>query len=223
MDPAAAASNFLAPRTGSRWRFTPDLPPIFQRLPIFTPMDVIGRRASVNIRGHLILRLNEQFSGVTVTTTNNVFDQLKAMAMVAATRVPPCWLRKSEHDWPASEIIAAKNGLVHVGKLREGSVDAIRPGTPRFFTHWPGPLSSRRNRCAPPPSRWLRAIERVLARRPAEHRHSAGNLRVHRLRRYLDAKNLRTDWPAARWQGGYRSRAEDLAGGVEQLCWPHAV
>jgi hypothetical protein len=67
------------------------------------------------------------------------------------TREPPCWL--VEHGLPPRELIACKNGLLHL------PTGELLPPTPDFFTR--NAVSLAFDRCAPTPSRWIAFLHSI--------------------------------------------------------------
>lgn len=61
-------------------------------------------------------------------TVDDAVDALKAVAHLGASRTSPMWIN-GENETPAGEIIACKNGLVHLPTKR------LIPHSPCFFTH----------------------------------------------------------------------------------------
>ncbi|MFN8180132.1 MAG: phage/plasmid primase, P4 family [bacterium] len=81
----------------------------------------------------------------------DVVDALKGAAHVpGAKHEPPCWLASQPGDPPAAEVIACRNGILH---LRTGR---LLPSTPRLFTR--NALSFDYDASAPRPERWLRFL-----------------------------------------------------------------
>lgn len=85
-----------------------------------------------------------------------LIDRIRRMVQVEVVRArgefaPPCWLDPQDGDPPAQEILSCANGLLHLptGRL-------IAP-TPRFFTRNAVPFTFDPD--APPPTRWLKALE----------------------------------------------------------------
>jgi len=105
-----------------------------------------------DVRGRLVEFLNRNFFKVTTTAINNVLDHVKSKARLSPfVSTPPVWISENE-PWPAGEILAAKNTLVHLPSLIDGQ-PATRPLTPKFFT-----LSALDYNFAPDalrPEKWL--------------------------------------------------------------------
>lgn len=96
-------------------------------------------------------------------SVGNVIDALKGIALVErGSFVPPCWLEEDELglDYPAEEILACRNGLLHLpsGRLTES--------TPRFFTR--NGLPYDYDPKAPRPERWLRFLDEVWGHDPEQ-------------------------------------------------------
>lgn len=86
-------------------------------------------------RAYLIRSLNNTYCRLPCHITNNVMDQLKAQAMLSSDVEPPTWIGEGEppRNWPADELLVAKNALVHLPSLLRGEDCAIDP-TPRLFS-----------------------------------------------------------------------------------------
>jgi putative DNA primase/helicase len=83
---------------------------------------------------------------------NSVLDALTARAELDNAFSAPCWLNE-EHSLPAAEIIACKNGLLHLPRL------ALLPHTPNFFTH--NALDFAFDPEAPAPAQWLEFLRQL--------------------------------------------------------------
>jgi putative DNA primase/helicase len=92
----------------------------------------------------------------------DVLDALKGVALAERGAFsPPCWLDEDEmFDPPATEILACRNGLLH---LPTGSLLA---STPRFFTR--NGLPYDYDAKAPRPERWLRFCQEVWGHDPEQ-------------------------------------------------------
>ena len=84
-------------------------------------------------RAELVKHLDKRFSGLTGTATSNVLDCLRAKAILPGRIEPPEWIGSTPGPWPADEVLATKNGLIHIPSLAAGGTHII-PATPRFFT-----------------------------------------------------------------------------------------
>jgi putative DNA primase/helicase len=69
---------------------------------------------------------------VTTTVVGNALQALRSVALIPSVVAPPAWLH-GEGPFAAGEVLAAKNGLVHLPSLLEGR-DCLRPLTPDLFT-----------------------------------------------------------------------------------------
>lgn len=105
------------------------------------------------VRGAVVRSLNQNYHHLTQSVTGNVFDQLRAQAMLSGRTEPPAWLDTSPAPWPAEEILAAKNGLVHLPSLVSGGTDYFHAATPKFFTT--SALDYEFSAEAPEPTNWL--------------------------------------------------------------------
>jgi putative DNA primase/helicase len=75
-----------------------------------------------------------------------------ALTHVHASETPPLWLTK-EPPWPASEMVAMANGILHI-RTRQ-----LVPHSPTFFS--PHALSFAFDPSAPPPDRWMRFLSEL--------------------------------------------------------------
>ena len=82
----------------------------------------------------------------------NVVEALQAVSHLDASVDAPAWLDR-EGPWPAAEVVAMANGLLHL-PTRE-----LVPHTPMFFTQHA--LSFDYDPAAPVPARWLRFLEEL--------------------------------------------------------------
>ena len=130
LDPATEAATFL------KINIQDDLPCIRFWRGTFWTWDAGNYREQQNaeVRGQLIRNLNKTYSRLTTNVTGNVFDQLRAQGMLSGQTEPPAWLGKKERPFPADEVLACKNQLVHLPSLVEGLHAFSIPATPRFFT-----------------------------------------------------------------------------------------
>ncbi|MFN4274104.1 MAG: phage/plasmid primase, P4 family [Aliihoeflea sp.] len=88
------------------------------------------------------------------TAVSHVLDALKGEALAErGTFSPPCWLDEDELDYPAHEILACRNGLLHL------SSGTLLDPTPRFFTR--NGLPYAYDTGAPEPQRWLQFLNDV--------------------------------------------------------------
>lgn len=87
-------------------------------------------------------------------TVSDVMDALRSITLAErGVYTPPCWINEDELDYPADEILACRNGLLHIptGTLVEH--------TPRFFTRVG--LSYDYNANAPEPKRWKKFLQEL--------------------------------------------------------------
>ena len=104
-----------------------------------------------DVRGQLIEYLDERFSKLDTRSTSNVLDCVKAKARLSHRTEPPAWIGEKPGPWPADQVLAARNALIHLPSLVEGRDFSIPP-TPRFFTTTA--LDYDFNAHAPTPKRW---------------------------------------------------------------------
>ena len=94
---------------------------------------------------------------VTIPLVKNVSAALAGMVYVSADVEMPAWI-DGDGPHPAREVIACRNGIVHVPSAAAGHGSAL-PHTPRLFTRTVLPFDFRRE--AGKPVRWLRFLEEV--------------------------------------------------------------
>lgn len=154
LDPATAATGFLSNLTVDR---QPRL--CFWRGEFLLWGHGAYRPTSKHeLRGNVIKRLNRSCSGVTTTVTNNVVDQVRAQAMLPDKLEPHNWICWDDKEWPAGEIISARNGLVNLPLLAKRQ-ECIKPATPRFFSLWA--LDFAVDHKALPPTTWLQFLDEL--------------------------------------------------------------
>lgn len=88
---------------------------------------------------------------VTNDLRNNVKSALESLALVKGSIEQPSWLGTSA-PFPAEEMLAAKNGLIHVLSVANGQ-KVLMPSTPAFFTSMALDYDIDFN--APSPKEWL--------------------------------------------------------------------
>jgi putative DNA primase/helicase len=81
----------------------------------------------------------------TVRKVADLMDALRAVTIIPTSAVTPSWLGDS--SFPANEIIACSNGLVH------WPTRTLLPHTPLHYSHHSVPFAFDTD--APPPARWL--------------------------------------------------------------------
>ena len=84
--------------------------------------------------------------------TANVLEATEAIGHLDETVTPPAWL-EGEHRYPATEVVAVANGLLHLPS-RE-----LLPHTPAFFSQHALPFDYDPD--APVPVRWLRFLDEL--------------------------------------------------------------
>lgn len=94
---------------------------------------------------------NVQDFNPTRRKVDDLVDALKAYVHVPVTLTAPAWL--SGGDFPATELVSAANGLVHIPTRR------LLPATPRFYT--PHAVNFSFDADAPVPERWLAFLEEL--------------------------------------------------------------
>ena len=89
---------------------------------------------------------------VTTKLVGDVHQALAGGALLPSLVEPPCWLGDEPKPFAAGEVLACRNGLVHLPSFTEGG-DYHRPPTPRFFAT--NSLGYDFLPTAPPASAWL--------------------------------------------------------------------
>lgn len=114
-------------------------------------------------RGAAIRYLNRGYYQLGTQQTANVIDQLKAQSAIAFRTEPPTWIGDKPGPWPADEVLAAPNGIIHLPSLIAGSA-CFAPATPRLFvtTALDYPFSPD----APEPAAWLSFLRQLWADDP---------------------------------------------------------
>lgn len=85
-------------------------------------------RLSIEAQGQGASNGNRKARKVTAMLVNNVVAALEGESLLSAEIEQPAWLNGAD-DWPANEVLAARNGLIHLPTLELG----VRPPTPRYF------------------------------------------------------------------------------------------
>jgi putative DNA primase/helicase len=93
----------------------------------------------------------------------NVLEALKSLTLVKGTVGMPAWLEGGEHP-PASEMLAFRNGLVHLPSFAENRGD-VRPCTPAFFSSMALEYDVVQN--AQEPRLWLDFLNQLWPKDPA--------------------------------------------------------
>ncbi len=110
------------------------------------------------VRGRLITYLNTGYFKLSTAVTNNVLDQVKALSLLPFHVDQPTWIGDKPGPWPASEVLAARNGLIHLPSLVAHTEHLHKP-TPRFFTS--SALDYDFDIHAPRPVRWLEFLNQL--------------------------------------------------------------
>ena len=76
--------------------------------------------AEDDVQGMLVRHLNESANRLTTSIIANHKMQLKAQAGLASEISPPAWLGEPPRPWPAEEVLACRNELVHLPSLVGG-------------------------------------------------------------------------------------------------------
>ena len=105
------------------------------------------------IRADVVRRINQTHYALTTSITNNCLEQLRAQAILPGMIEMPAWIGQPPNAWPADELLATRNQLVHLPSLAAGQADYCAPATPRFFTT--AALDYDFDLQAPRPAAWL--------------------------------------------------------------------
>ena len=93
-----------------------------------------AERTEEDVQGLLVRYLNESANRLTTSIIANHKMQLRAQSGLASDIGPPAWLgEEPPRQWPAEEVLACRNELVHLPSL-VGGCEHCCPATPRFFT-----------------------------------------------------------------------------------------
>ena len=117
-----------------------------------------------DVQGRLVRHLNESATDLTTFVISNHMMQLRAQTDLPSHVTPPAWIGGGEPPtWPADEILACHNQLIHLPSL-VGGREYSQPATPRFFT--PVALDYDFNLGAEPPRRWLDFLRQLWPNDP---------------------------------------------------------
>ncbi|HEX4143768.1 MAG TPA: phage/plasmid primase, P4 family [Pirellulales bacterium] len=117
------------------------------------------------VRADVIRRINRTHCGLTTSITNNCIDQLRAQSLLPGRVEVPAWIDEPPIDWPADELLAARNCLIHLPSLVAGLADRDSPATPRYFTT--AALDYDFDFEAPAPTAWLDFLGQLWPQDPA--------------------------------------------------------
>ena len=92
-----------------------------------------GELSTSEAKAAVVLDLNRTFSDVTSRITGDVHEQLKTQTILSARVEAPAWLEPKSADPAPLDLLAARNGLIHLPALVTGS-HYHHPATPRYFT-----------------------------------------------------------------------------------------
>lgn len=116
-------------------------------------------------RAKLITFLNQSYRRLTIPAINNVLDQLKAQSILPSKIEPPVWIAEKPDSWPADEILACRNGLVHLPSLVAGAEEYMQPPTPTYFAT--SALDCDFQLDVQAPSAWLQFLNQLWPNDPA--------------------------------------------------------
>ena len=105
-----------------------------------------------DVQGMLVRHLSESASHLTTSVVANHKMHLKARSGLPSQVSPPAWIGEPPQPWPAEEVLACRNELIHLPSLVTGREHACL-ATPQFFT--PVALDYNFDINAGPPSEWL--------------------------------------------------------------------
>jgi putative DNA primase/helicase len=117
------------------------------------------------VRAEVIRRINRTNFAVTTSITSNLMDQLRAQAILPSAIESPAWIVQTPTDWPADELLATRNQLVHLPSLVAQQPGSFISATPRFFTN--AALDYDFDFAAPPPVAWLEFLSQLWPHDPA--------------------------------------------------------
>jgi putative DNA primase/helicase len=100
-----------------------------------------------------------QMPKFTLNLLNNIFAALQGVALLSSEVRQPAWLG-NDAPYPASELLSARNGLIHLPSLESG----VLPPTPRFFSSAALDYDFEIN--APEPTEWLRFLGQLWPSEP---------------------------------------------------------
>ncbi|WP_439624223.1 DNA primase family protein [Gemmata sp.] len=87
---------------------------------------------------------------------SDVLQAVRGLVAIPSTKSPPCWLGDGP---PAAELVAAKNGLVHLPSLVAGLDSAFTRSTPKFFSF--NRVAFDFEPDAPCPRQWLNFLSQL--------------------------------------------------------------
>ena len=85
------------------------------------------------VRTRLVEYLMERYFRIAQSHTSNVFEIVKAKAIVPFSIEPPAWIGGKAGPWPADELLVARNSIYHLPSLAGGTEPCSMPLTPRLF------------------------------------------------------------------------------------------
>ncbi len=116
-----------------------------------------------DVQGMLVRHLSESASRLTTSIIANHKMYLKAQAGLPSHVGPPAWLGEPPRTWPAEEILACRNQLIHLPSLVTNA-EYFCPATPRFFT--PAALDYDFDVRAPQSEHWLTFLNELWPNDP---------------------------------------------------------
>lgn len=93
---------------------------------------------------------------VTRNIVSDMLQALQSLVRVAGSVMPPCWLCDGP---PASELVSARNGILHLSAFALGHDDAFKEPTPSFFTF--NRVAFDFEPDAPEPRQWLAFLDQL--------------------------------------------------------------
>jgi putative DNA primase/helicase len=127
----------------------------------FARLNLVAQESGTKTKGRL------EALQVTTNLVANVLLALQGLCLVPGDVEQPAWLDAAQDNppFPAIEVLACKNQLVHLSGLVAGNVDAcFRPPTPLFFNSVA--LDYDFDLHAPPPGRWLTFLGQIWPEDP---------------------------------------------------------
>jgi hypothetical protein len=115
--------------------------------------------ADSDMRAVVIRELDQSFRNLSSNVVNNIFDHLRALAIIPGGIEPGTWIANNPPSWPPTEILATRTTLIHLPSLIAGADNFTRPATPQLFTT--AALDFDFNMQAPRPEAWLSFLSQL--------------------------------------------------------------
>jgi putative DNA primase/helicase len=116
------------------------------------------------VRAEVVNLLNRRYMGLRSRHVSDVFEHLKAKAILSSSIEPPAWLGAAPRDWPANECLATKNAIIHLPSLVANRQPCEVPASPALLatsaTDFPLDLNASK------PSTWLEFLASLWGEDP---------------------------------------------------------